>query len=181
MTNHKLDLIRSCLQYVYYHFYWVNDYIYTICNGQFLIDVIKIKSDKIFCSVLFCFIHSWFSIEVAVCLVNKSCSRDPSDSTKLYFFYGPNYFDHKIFNYNELQQILKDEKYDSNRSTTLYMHGYAESMGSETVHRIVNAYLLRKEHNIIVLDWSDAASGNYFINAVPNAMTVIEIWWVFFS
>lgn len=114
-------------------------------------------------------------LEVVVCLVNESTSRDPTDSTKLYFFYGPNYFDHKIFNYNELQNILNDEKFDSSRSTMLYLHGYAESMASDSVHRIVNAYILRKEHNIIILDWSDAASGNYFVSAVPNAITVIEM------
>lgn len=110
-----------------------------------------------------------------VCVVNESCCREPTDLTKLYFFYGPNYFDHKIYNYNELEEIVKDVKYNASRLTTLYMHGYAESMGSDSVHRIVNAYLLRKEHNIIALDWNDAASGNYFINAVPNAITVIDI------
>lgn len=112
---------------------------------------------------------------MAVCFVEKCIAREPTDLTKLYYFYGPNYFDHKIFNYNEVEAIIQDDKFDANRTTILYIHGYNENMGSDTIHRIVNAFLTRKEHNIIVLDWSDAASGNYFINAVPNALTVNEI------
>lgn len=119
-----------------------------------------------------------FQLKVAVCFVPKCVSREPTDLTKFYYFYGPNYFDHKIFNYNELEKILLNEKFDANRTTTLYIHGYNENMGSDSIHRIVNAYLIRKEHNIIVLDWSDAASGNYFINAVPNALTVIKVRWI---
>lgn len=55
------------------------------------------------------------------------------------------------------------------------MHGYLESPESDSVRLIVNAYYTRNEHNLIVLDWSDAASGDYFINAVPNAITVITM------
>lgn len=95
-----------------------------------------------------------------------------SDATKLYFFYGPNYFDHKIYDYNELDEIVQHPNYDTNLTTVFYMHGYLESVGSDNVRLIVNAYHARKNHNLIVVDWSDAASGDYFINAVPNSITV---------
>lgn len=95
-----------------------------------------------------------------------------SDSTKLYFFYGKNFFDHKIYDHNELDEIVQNDNFNANQTTVLYIHGYLESVESETVRLIVNAYQIRNEHNLIIVDWSDAASGDYFLNAVPNSMTV---------
>lgn len=99
-------------------------------------------------------------------------SRLPTDKTKLYFFYGPNYFDHRIYDYNELDDILQHDRYNASQATVLYIHGYLESPESDSVNTIVNAYYTRNEHNLIVLDWSDAAYGDYFIAAVPNSITV---------
>lgn len=42
----------------------------------------------------------------------------------------------------------------------------------ESVNVIVNAYLKRNDHNILVLDWSSLADGNYLLDAVPNAKLV---------
>lgn len=110
-----------------------------------------------------------------VCSAGNCDSRFPADRTKFYFFYGPNYLDHRIYNLNELDWILQHEKYNANHTTVLYVHGYLESPESESVHLIVNAYYTRKEYNLIVLDWSDAAYGDYFMNAVPNSITVSSI------
>lgn len=95
-----------------------------------------------------------------------------ADQTKFYFFYGPTYFDHQIYDYNALDEILLHEKYDANQTTVLYIHGYLESPESDSVRLIVNAYHTRNEHNLVVLDWGDAAYGDYFISAVPNSITV---------
>lgn len=121
------------------------------------------------CSFVLCYF-----IEVAVCLVGDCAARLPSETTKLYFFYGPSFFDHRIYDYNELDEILEHENYDKNKTTVLYIHGYLESTESDSVRSIVNAYHTRKEHNLIVLDWSDASSGDYFIYAVPNSISVID-------
>lgn len=112
---------------------------------------------------------------MAVCVICHVDSRLPTDQTKLYFFYGPNYFDHRIYAYNALDEILQHEKYDANQTTVLYSHGYLESPESDSVRSIVDAYHSRKSHNLIVLDWSDAAYGDYFKNAVPNSITVISL------
>lgn len=95
-----------------------------------------------------------------------------AEQMKLFFFYGPNYFDHRIFDYSELDDILLDDNFDANRTTVLYIHGFQESPESESVHLFVDAYNRRDEHNLIVLDWSDGASGDYLTNAVPNSVTV---------
>lgn len=128
---------------------------------KILIDVIKQS---------FCFVCD--SIEVAVCFVGNCDTRLPADQTKFYFFYGPTYFDRRIYNYNELDEILQHEQYDANKTTVLYIHGYLESAESDSVRLIVNAYHTRNEHNLIVLDWGDAAYGDYFITAVPNSIMV---------
>lgn len=43
----------------------------------------------------------------------------------------------------------------------LYIHGYIESIKSPTVRMIVDAYMLRGTHNILILDWSTLADGLY--------------------
>lgn len=104
--------------------------------------------------------------------IERCESRSQIARTKYYFFYGPTYYDHKIYNYNELYEITQHDNYDENRTTVFYIHGYNESPESDSVRLIVDAYNERDEHNLIVLDWSDAASGDYFSNAVPNAVSV---------
>lgn len=51
----------------------------------------------------------------------------------------------------------------------MYMHGYTEGSEVQSVHVSIEAFLKRGEHNIILLEWSELASGNYFVDAVPNA------------
>lgn len=92
--------------------------------------------------------------------------------SKLYFFYGPAYSDHQIYGHNELSQLTRHENYDQNRTTILYVHGYQESAQADSVQLIVAAYNSRNDHNLIVLDWSKGASGEYFKQAVPNCASV---------
>lgn len=54
----------------------------------------------------------------------------------------------------------------------LFIHGYVESGTTDSSLVIADAYLTRSDHNLIVLDWHEEASGNYFIHAVPNAVKV---------
>lgn len=63
-------------------------------------------------------------------------------------------------------------KFDAEKKTVLYIHGYMEAPSQESVNVIVNAYLKRNDHNILVLDWSSLADGNYLFDAVPNAKLV---------
>lgn len=56
----------------------------------------------------------------------------------------------------------------------LYIHGYADDSKYDSVREIVDAYLQRDDYNVLVLDWTELASGNYLIDAVPNAKQVIH-------
>lgn len=62
--------------------------------------------------------------------------------------------------------------FDTLRKTVLYIHGHSEGSNHESVRVVVDAYLQRNDHNVLVLDWTELASGNYLIDSVPNAKQV---------
>ncbi|GAB0095882.1 inactive pancreatic lipase-related protein 1 [Sergentomyia squamirostris] len=90
------------------------------------------------------------------------------DSARMFFFYGPSFADHTIYELNETASVLKHHRFDTNRPTVLYLHGYLETMEVESIHVIADAYLARNDHNILILDWAQLADGNYLIDAFPN-------------
>lgn len=69
---------------------------------------------------------------------------------------------------HEARDILSQPEFHPQRKTVIYLHGYIESLLSQSIRVIVDAYLKRGDHNILVFDWSELADGNYFIDAVPN-------------
>lgn len=56
--------------------------------------------------------------------------------------------------------------------TALYIHGYIEAPGVESIHVIVDAYQKRGTQNILILDWGSLADGNYLFDAVQNVKEV---------
>lgn len=68
--------------------------------------------------------------------------------------------------------FINDVHFDVLRKTVLYIHSYLEGPNHESVDTIVDAYLHRNDHNVLVLDWSQLANGNYLIDVVPNAKQV---------
>lgn len=95
--------------------------------------------------------------------------------TKRTFFY---YFSSKTidvkkdFQLDEGVDILSHSEYNPAYTTTLYIHGYNETQANESIEVIVKSYLQRGDHNVILLDWSLLADGNYFLDAVPNCKQV---------
>lgn len=76
------------------------------------------------------------------------------------------------FELNQLRELVQHNFYCNDLPTVLYIHGFLESLNSESVKTVVDAYLWRNDYNIIVLDWSQLAIGNYFFDAVPNCTQV---------
>ncbi|XP_061386543.1 lipase member H-A-like [Musca vetustissima] len=97
--------------------------------------------------------------------------KSPADlhSAKFIHYYGPTYVDSAIYDLEDFQSILNDEKFDKNKNTVLYLHGYLENVDVESIHVIVDAYMKRTDTNLIVLDWGELADGNYAFDAVVNA------------
>lgn len=68
------------------------------------------------------------------------------------------------------------DQLDRSLPTVLYIHGYKDSVDTEGVSTVVNAYLQRGDHNILVLDWSKLCENDYFRRAVPNMFMVIDFY-----
>lgn len=83
----------------------------------------------------------------------------------------------RTYELTEAVQILRNPKFNRHSETVLYLHGYVESPASSTVQLIANAYIKRKTHNILVLDWSALVNGSY-ITAVANSKEVnLCLYW----
>lgn len=77
-----------------------------------------------------------------------------------------------MFELNEASKILEQPEYDSSRPTVLYLHGYLENPSVESIHVIVDAYQIRNDHNILILDWGELADGSYIFEAFRNSIKV---------
>lgn len=93
---------------------------------------------------------------------------------KLIFFpqFRREFSTNQIYELDELRAILSHNEFNKQRQTVLYVHGYVEAPSHQSIHVIVDAYLKRGDHNILVLDWSELADGNFFMDAVPNMKQV---------
>lgn len=86
--------------------------------------------------------------------------------------YSKVFDEHTVYPVNESLAIMTHAKFDHKKKTVLYIHGYVEDPTHQSIHVIVDAYLQRDDYNIMVLDWSDLADGNFFVDAVPNIKQV---------
>lgn len=76
---------------------------------------------------------------------------------------------------DNLKSITENPKFDANKPTTMFLHGYHTNQSSSAVVEIVNAYITYGGHNLIVLDWAKAASSNYLVvsrNVEPVKFTI---------
>ncbi|XP_004521443.1 lipase member H-A [Ceratitis capitata] len=87
---------------------------------------------------------------------------------KFILFYGPTYADSAIYALDDYKSLLEDKFFSKTKNTVIYIHGYLEDADIESVHVIVDAYLQRKDLNLIILDWGELANGNYIFDAVIN-------------
>ncbi|XP_025161589.1 phospholipase A1 member A-like [Harpegnathos saltator] len=72
------------------------------------------------------------------------------------------YIDYPLNDVSSLQTRL-----NPNRKTVLYIHGYKENLQKNTVRMVVQAYLIRSDHNIIALSYAELVNGTYR-NAIKN-------------
>lgn len=91
------------------------------------------------------------------------------------FYHGKSFLEYESFPITSVDQIVNHKSFDNNRTTLLYIHGFRENLTSDSVQTIVWAFMARGSHNILVLDWSDYAAGNYITEAVPNLMKVRQL------
>jgi predicted alpha/beta-fold hydrolase len=81
---------------------------------------------------------------------------------------------YETFKLNQTQNLLEHPDYDRNLPTVLYVHGYTESFHSKSTQTVVEAFIARQNHNILVLDWSTYSKGLYTWTASRNVYPVGE-------
>lgn len=107
-------------------------------------------------------------------LIGKVSARNFSryDELRIAFFNGPDTSVVEFFSTISIDKIVNHKSFNQSRMTVFYIHGFNENVTSLSVQTVVSAFIHRKSHNILVLDWSDYATGNYVTQAVPNLMRV---------
>lgn len=125
----------------------------------------------------FCNIFLFKNILAAVFL---SQSYAEFENVQIAFYYGEG--SHQLYSITSMHEITRNEAYHNNKTTLFYIHGFRENLTSESVQTIINAFLFRKTHNILVLDWSKYAAGNYMTQAIPNMVQIGRMVgeWIYF-
>ncbi|CAG5056955.1 unnamed protein product [Parnassius apollo] len=72
-----------------------------------------------------------------------------------------NFMKPKVYNFAGIKGLLADPEFDPNKPTTIYIHGYVEKASDDSIHTIVRSYRRHGGYNLLVLDWSNLAFGNY--------------------
>lgn len=72
---------------------------------------------------------------------------------------------------NQLKDVIVHPDFDASKQTLLYLNDCFESF-DESVEVIVNAYLKRRDHNILVLEWTSFNNADYFEVLIPNIKRV---------
>ena len=49
--------------------------------------------------------------------------------------------------------MIAHKKFNLNRKTVLYVHGWVDDYGSEGSQLVTESYIRRNDHNIIYVDW----------------------------
>lgn len=110
------------------------------------------------------------------------CSQSPCliiYKTRFYFVFHffvrhrNSFATQRPYELDESCAMFGNAHFDVLKKTVFYIHGYLEGPNHESVNIIVDSYLQRNDHNILVLDWSQLSNGNYLIDAVPNAKQVL--------
>ncbi|XP_049862559.1 inactive pancreatic lipase-related protein 1-like isoform X1 [Schistocerca gregaria] len=59
-----------------------------------------------------------------------------------------------LVNLKNADTLLHLKEYNTSRPTVFYFFGYIEDLSSDSVKTVIDAYLKRGDHNIVVVDWS---------------------------
>jgi len=92
----------------------------------------------------------------------------------LFFRLNSNAFEDIALNKTSL--LLANVAYDNTRPTVLIIHGYTEDYRkvNSSARLLANAYIARGDHNILILDWTIYAVGDFFSAAIPNSSRVAD-------
>ncbi|XP_043267321.1 lipase member H-like [Venturia canescens] len=99
----------------------------------------------------------------------NTATREQLGSIFLRLYNGRNTEDYVDADIHEAETLTLDLNVD--KPMVVYVHGFTESVNSTSVQTIVEAYLNRSDHNILVVDWNIIARENY-IQVATNVESV---------
>lgn len=77
----------------------------------------------------------------------------------------------------QVEQLMDRGEFSTSRKTVFLVHGYTESITDPSVTTMVNAYLDANINvNLIAIDWSPLASGDYLTLVVGRAKKVCRVF-----
>lgn len=79
---------------------------------------------------------------------------------------------HVLIRLDETQSLWDTPEFKLDRPTIAYAFDFLENRESISTQIIVDAYLQRRDHNVLILDYGKFSGGNYIFDAVPNAIKV---------
>ncbi|OXU24282.1 hypothetical protein TSAR_000477 [Trichomalopsis sarcophagae] len=94
-------------------------------------------------------------------LLNSERLSDGMEKIRMIHYKRSSNEDVEALNYSLAQSEELMENIDSQKPYVLYIHGYEEHPANESIQTVVSAYIQRGTDNIVVLDWSAFAFGNY--------------------
>lgn len=76
---------------------------------------------------------------------------------------------------NETQKLLDHPFYHNDRPTVLYGYGHTEDYNFLSTRTIIESYIERGDHNILVLEWVDYNHNDYHTEAMPICYKIGDI------
>lgn len=107
----------------------------------------------------------WAKFETLLC-------KDKFPEANFLFVNGRKNTDNVVIQFNNTKALLQHPDFNQDRDTVLYCHGYTENFTVESTQVVVDAYLSRNDHNILVVQWSAYSAGNYVFQAIPNSIKI---------
>lgn len=83
--------------------------------------------------------------------------------------------DFEYIELNETEKLLNHADYRNDLPTMLYGYGFTESYTSLSTQTVVSSFIDRRDHNILVVEWSNYSDGNYIFEAIPNAHRIGDL------
>ncbi|CRL01706.1 CLUMA_CG014922, isoform A [Clunio marinus] len=81
----------------------------------------------------------------------------------------------EIIELNETEKLLTHPGYDNNKPTVVYVYGFNEKFKSKSTQTLVESYIERGDHNILVVEWAKYNRGSYPYFVIPNTQKIGEI------
>lgn len=95
------------------------------------------------------------------------------DNSVFFIFIGKNQTDtKKMFPGDDFRRLKLSQYYDDHKPSVVYIHGWQGKIERRASQGVIDAYLIRGDHNIIFLDWSQQAKK---LNYMKTAREMNEV------